>query len=175
MSIPKEPRQLMINLMYIVLTALLALNVSAEIINAFFTMDDSLKGSNAIVNSSNEQLMKAINEQSEAYSQFQPFKMKAEEAQVLSTKLVEEVGKLRNLLIDAAGGLGKDQLPKRKTDKDITTRLLVNEGRGEALQQQIEGAREDLLNLIEDEDAKKELAIKVDKKYFSEIKNKLED
>ena len=65
MSIPKEPRQLMINLMYIVLTALLALNVSAEIINAFFTMDDSLKGSNAIVSSSNEQLMKAIDEQSE--------------------------------------------------------------------------------------------------------------
>ena len=39
MSIPKEPRQLMINLMYLVLTALLALNVSAEVMNAFFTLD----------------------------------------------------------------------------------------------------------------------------------------
>ena len=36
MSIPKEPRQLMINIMYLVLTAMLALNVSAEIIIAFF-------------------------------------------------------------------------------------------------------------------------------------------
>lgn len=158
MSIPKEPRQLMINLMYIVLTALLALNVSAEIINAFFTMDDSLKGSNAIVSSSNEQLMKAIGEQSKAYSQFQPFKLKAEEAQVLSNQLVEEVEKLRNLLIEAAGGLGEDQLPKRKTDKDITTRLLLNEGRGIALQQHIEGARAALLNLIEDEAARTEIA-----------------
>ena len=32
MSIPKEPRQIMINLMYLVLTAMLALNVSSEII-----------------------------------------------------------------------------------------------------------------------------------------------
>jgi hypothetical protein len=39
MSIPKEPRQLMINLMYLVLTALLALNVSAEVMNAFFSLD----------------------------------------------------------------------------------------------------------------------------------------
>jgi hypothetical protein len=34
MAIPKEPRQLMITIMYLVLTALLALNVSAEIFNA---------------------------------------------------------------------------------------------------------------------------------------------
>ena len=35
MSLPKEPRQLMINLMYLVLTAMLALNVSSEILHAF--------------------------------------------------------------------------------------------------------------------------------------------
>lgn len=41
MSIPKEPRQLMINVMYIVLTALLALNVSAEVLmhSTWLTMD----------------------------------------------------------------------------------------------------------------------------------------
>jgi len=42
MSLPKEPRQKMINMMYLVLTALLALNVSAEILNAFKTVDRSL-------------------------------------------------------------------------------------------------------------------------------------
>ena len=35
MALPKEPRQKMINIMYLVLTALLALNVSSEILNAF--------------------------------------------------------------------------------------------------------------------------------------------
>ena len=52
MSIPKEPRQLMINLMYLVLTAMLALNVSAEIINAFFMLDKGIKKNNHIVEES---------------------------------------------------------------------------------------------------------------------------
>ena len=47
MSIPKEPRQIMINIMYLVLTALLALNVSAEIFNAFKVVDKSMAKSNA--------------------------------------------------------------------------------------------------------------------------------
>lgn len=41
-----SPRQRMINMMYLVLTALLALNVSKEIINAFVTVNDSIEVSN---------------------------------------------------------------------------------------------------------------------------------
>ncbi len=46
MSMPKEPRQLMINLMYLVLTALLALNVSNEILHAFKVINESVGSSN---------------------------------------------------------------------------------------------------------------------------------
>src|SRR5215475_3420578 len=54
MALPKEPRQKMINMMYLVLTALLALNVSKEIINAFVTVNESLEVSKAnIVNKNN--------------------------------------------------------------------------------------------------------------------------
>jgi hypothetical protein len=49
MSLPKEPRQKMINMMYIVLTALLALNVSAEILNAFKTVNTSINHSNLVI------------------------------------------------------------------------------------------------------------------------------
>ena len=42
MALPREPRQKMINIMYLVLTAILALNVSAEILEAFKTVDTSL-------------------------------------------------------------------------------------------------------------------------------------
>jgi len=49
MSLPKEPRQKMINIMYLVLTALLALNVSAEILNAFKVVDNSLRESNNVL------------------------------------------------------------------------------------------------------------------------------
>jgi hypothetical protein len=56
MSIPKEPRQLMINVMYLVLTALLALNVSAEIFNAFEMVDKGLVKANDALDASNKDI-----------------------------------------------------------------------------------------------------------------------
>jgi len=47
------PRQRMINMMYLVLTALLALNISKEIINAFVTVDESLSISKANIDDKN--------------------------------------------------------------------------------------------------------------------------
>lgn len=60
MSLPKEPRQKMINMMYLVLTALLALNVSAEILNAFKTVDRSLTTASAIVEQNNSDIFKSF-------------------------------------------------------------------------------------------------------------------
>ena len=60
MALPKEPRQKMINLMYLVLTALLALNVSAEILNAFKTVDNSLDKTNSTVNISTANIMESF-------------------------------------------------------------------------------------------------------------------
>ena len=53
MSLPKEPRQKMINMMYLVLTALLALNVSVEVLNAFKTVNHSIERSNGVVDQKN--------------------------------------------------------------------------------------------------------------------------
>ena len=60
MSLPKEPRQKMINLMYLVLTALLALNVSSEILNAFKVVDKSLMTSNENLNTANNTLYTSL-------------------------------------------------------------------------------------------------------------------
>lgn len=49
MALPKDPRQKMINFMYLVLTAMLALNVSAEILNAFDIVNNSILTSNKVV------------------------------------------------------------------------------------------------------------------------------
>lgn len=46
---PETPRQRMISMMYLVYTAMLALNVSAEILNAFVTVGDSVEVSNKLV------------------------------------------------------------------------------------------------------------------------------
>src|SRR5450432_3348241 len=60
MSLPKEPRQKMINIMYLVLTALLALNVSSEILNAFKTVNNSLINTNATVDKSTGTIMNSL-------------------------------------------------------------------------------------------------------------------
>ncbi len=55
MSGGKEtPRQKMIGMMYLVLTALLALNVSKQIVAAFVTLNDKLDASAEIINNKNE-------------------------------------------------------------------------------------------------------------------------
>lgn len=161
MSIPKEPRQLLINLMYIVLTALLALNVSAEILQAFFSIDRSLGDSSQAVQHSNEQMLEAIRQEAEAYPQFAPYLDKAGKLRELTTALQGSLQQLRSELIEAAGGLGADGQPLRKIDKDIPTRLLVNEGRGDALQENLRLTRQHILDLVDDEAQRQLLAASI--------------
>lgn len=161
MSIPKEPRQLMINLMYLVLTALLALNVSAEIVNAFFAMDESIQDSTSIVGGTNTKLLAALGSQAEAYTQYEPLYEKALAAQKVTQTFYKEVDDLRNELIEKSGGMDDKNLPKGKLDKDITTRFFVKEGRGDELETSILDTRDQLLELIEDEAERAQLASKI--------------
>ena len=62
MALPKEPRQKMINIMYLVLTAILALNVSNEVIEAFKTVDKSLIGSSENLGKSTSTIYTSLND-----------------------------------------------------------------------------------------------------------------
>src|SRR6478736_8405045 len=62
MALPKEPRKKMINIMYLVLTAILALNVSAEVIEAFKTVDKSLQSSSDNLGKGTNLVFKSLNE-----------------------------------------------------------------------------------------------------------------
>ncbi|RMG78276.1 MAG: hypothetical protein D6714_18330 [Bacteroidetes bacterium] len=157
MSIPKEPRQLMINLMYIVLTALLALNVSAELLHAFFSIDKSLNESDVLVEKANARLVNAISGQAEAYSQYAPYREKALRVRETVQEFHEYVESLKTEVIKRAGGTGKDGLPQRKSDKDLTTRFLVSEHAGDQLEAKIMATRNKLLSLVEDPDVRARL------------------
>lgn len=65
-----SPRQKMINLMYIVLTAMLALNVSSDVLDGFTQVHDGLKRSNSNVGQRND----AIYAQLEAANELNPAK-----------------------------------------------------------------------------------------------------
>ena len=51
---PETPRQKMIGMMYLFLTAMLALNVSGDLLNAFVLVDDSIKQSIRTVEGKNK-------------------------------------------------------------------------------------------------------------------------
>lgn len=53
----ETPRQKMIGMMYLVLTALLALNVSKEIINAFVTLNDNIESGNQLLSQGNDGIL----------------------------------------------------------------------------------------------------------------------
>jgi gliding motility-associated protein GldM len=150
MALPKEPRQKMINIMYLVLTALLALNVSAEILNAFTTVDNSLRGTNNTVNASTETILASLQEKMSdptSRAKAEIWYPKAQRAQALSKEMYTYIDGLRTSIHKEAGfDPAKNGDSSFKADNlDIATRIMVEEGKGKELQQRLAKYKADLL------------------------------
>src|SRR5690349_6914719 len=105
MSIPKEPRQMMINMMYLVLTALLALNVSAEILNAFHVVNRGMTVSNAATDRKTKATMADFQAQNAIDAQKTgPCMKKAQDATALVDKFNKQVNRYMELLVEKSGG-----------------------------------------------------------------------
>jgi len=134
MALPKDPRQKMINIMYLVLTALLALNVSAEILNAFKVVDNSLKESNGVLSNSTsgiyanfEELLKDPKSAQKAAI----WKPKADQIKVLADDASNLIDKYKQELkveadLAADGSFREDNI-------DAATRLFDTKGAGKVL------------------------------------------
>jgi gliding motility-associated protein GldM len=170
MSIPKEPRQLMINLMYLVLTAMLALNVSAEIINAFFALNSGIKQSSEMVAATHVGILKGIKTSVDAKPQYAQYMDIANKAKSISDEFTKYMDGVTKELVEAAGGVDDkhhDGRPKKYKDKDVTTRLftLEGQGRGAEVEKRITETRAKLLALIpsaDKADMEKKLPLIVD-------------
>ncbi|MBS1592692.1 MAG: gliding motility protein GldM [Bacteroidetes bacterium] len=133
------PRQKMINMMYLVLTALLAMNVSAEILNAFKTVNNSITNSNGMIDTKNEKVVKGL----ENERKNQPEKV----AELM--KLVEEIKSKSNETAGYIEGLEKE-LNKAENDADLEvgTHLLAEGKDGELLKQKLEGFSSDITKIM---------------------------
>ncbi len=151
MALPKEPRQKMINLMYLVLTALLALNVSAEVIEAFKTVDESLIKSNENIERSNSTLFKSF----EAKKKDETTRVKAEEwggkadqAKKLSDDMQTYLESLKTELKTASGLTTKDGKEEYKLDDlNASSRLMDNEKKGKELDDRLRAYKSAMLNI----------------------------
>lgn len=146
MALPKEPRQKMINMMYLVLTALLALNVSAEIINAFKTVDNSLLKSNSTLTASTDVIYKSFEESikdEKTREKAAMWKPKADKVKELSAELNGYIEELKEKLKKESQY--NEETGEGISNLDAPTRLMDTQGEGEKLRAKLEKYKADIL------------------------------
>jgi len=153
MALPREPRQKMINMMYLVLTALLALNVSSEILNAFKTVNNSLETTNEVVNKSTDQIMKSLDDKrkdptSSSYARANIWYPRAAQAQQHSKDIFAYIKTLKDKILKEAGGDPKDNTKKYKEgDLEVTTRIMIEKGEGKKLEKMLAEYKKNILGI----------------------------
>ncbi|HKC67506.1 MAG TPA: gliding motility protein GldM [Bacteroidia bacterium] len=113
----ETPRQKMIGMMYLVLTALLAMNVSKDILKAFVIVNEGLETTNKNFNNNTLRVMKAFEASRKETPSAGPFYEKAVQAEKMTTELYDYIEKLKHELIAKTdGNPGGDTLRLRYVD-----------------------------------------------------------
>lgn len=158
----ETPRQRMISMMYLVLTAMLALNVSKDVLTGFQVVNDSVVLTNqnftgtregAYANLEKEYMLNEI--------EVGPFWEKAKEAMRLSADMVSYIENLRDELIATTEGIPIDSARtrpfdrlKKKDDYTNPTRFMIGKpedgsnGRARALKNRLIAYKDSMFRLI---------------------------
>ncbi len=92
----ETPRQKMIGMMYLVLTCLLALNISREVLEGFVTINDSIEKTNSNFGTNTKMMMVAFDEAiKNGHNEAKPYYEKAKEVTLLSQKTFDYVDRLK--------------------------------------------------------------------------------
>lgn len=101
-SSKETPRQKMIGMMYLVLTALLALNVSDQVLKGFVTVDEGIDKSNTIIALNNKQIEQAFKEYVQAGNkEAKPYYDKCVESRIKIERLVHYIDTMKYSLISS--------------------------------------------------------------------------
>ena len=169
---PETPRQKMINMMYIVLTAMLALNVAAEVLEAFRVVDSSLAQTISTVNNKNEQVYAAFKF---AYDQNEEkvdeWYNKAILVRQNADSLINYIWDLSEHIVAVSGGIPVDEEHplradspffinqkgdtirlKKEDDLNTPSEILINQKKASELKNKITSFKETLLALTSEDD-----------------------
>ncbi len=152
---PVSPRQKMINLMYVVLMAMLALNVSSEVLDGFSIMDESLQRSTKGTEMGNSVLYDEFSAQLlSSPVKVQSWYDRASEVQGMCDTLYNFVESLK--LAIAIEADGKDADPKSLKNKEdleagAQVMLAIGKGKGQLLCDAIDNFRNEIVGMIENE------------------------
>jgi gliding motility-associated protein GldM len=158
MALPKDPRQLMINLMYLVLTAMLALNITKEVLTAFQTINTSIEGSITSINGKNgkfyEQFDKLYADPA-TKDKADPYRKKAIDIKAKANELMAYLSSYKDTVIERSGGYeegrdGKKEL-KGLDNIDVSTKLFVEEKKGDELRKRMNDFKDFLVAQVKPE------------------------
>jgi len=146
-------------MMYLVLTALLALNVSSEILNAFVTVNGSIIKSNAVITDKNKLTYESFDaklKDDQTKAQAAKWAPKAEEARKLSADLYTYIEGLKDQLTKEAGTHenhtdGKQEI--NADNLDAAVRLMDQKGKGKELYAKLDDFKKKILSGIDPNDS----------------------
>lgn len=149
-----SPRQKMINLMYIVLTAMLALNVSSDVLNGFTQVEEGLKRTNTNVEERNAGILASL----EAFAAQNPDKGrrwydKATEVRRVTDGIYNRIDSLKRLIVIEADGSDADvdNIQNRDNLEAASVVMLVGaKSRGAALRRDLDAYRTYITSLVTD-------------------------
>jgi gliding motility-associated protein GldM len=171
----ETPRQKMIGMMYLVLTALLALNVSKDVLNAFVLVDEGLSKTTENFEDKNKLVYDAFgNADAENHSKVGKWKGYADEVRKRSDKLYDYMQELKMKIViksesDKSPAINPDkksfngELVAGKDNTNIPSEIMVganNNGEANKLKAAIEDYKSYLVGLAKDD---KEVAVAIEK------------
>ena len=144
----------MINLMYLVLTAMLALNVSSEILHAFKILNAGISQSNEAIENKNAVVIRDFEANATMPDQkerVQPYYEKAKMIRAKSSEMYAFLEGWKKKIIDQAGGYisGNGGEIKDEANIDASTYLLVEKKGGDEIKAKLAEFRSFLLTNID--------------------------
>ena len=136
-SLKETPRQKMIGMMYLVLTALLALQVSDALLQKFTILNSSLEIANQSATSKNKGTVQGIEERIKdlpnpgAYAEVTK---RANEVRRLADALVNHLDEVKGKIIETGGGIDPEtgNIKNPKEEEKVFTLMVGSDKKGEA-------------------------------------------
>jgi gliding motility-associated protein GldM len=178
---PETPRQKMIMMMYIVLTAMLAINVAAEVLEAFRVVDSSLLQTLEAVDMQNSQIYSSFEQAyAENPKKVAEWKNKADDVKLRTDEMITYVSKLKDELVEYSGSkLVNEENPinnedyyhvkvngdtieiAKEDDLNGTSELMITQERANDLKKQVAEYRDFMVaQLNEDDSELKQMILK---------------
>lgn len=161
MSMPKEPRMAMINMMYLVLTAMLAMNITKEVLNAFGIINDSIERSNTAITSKNQTIYDGLQEQmndSKIAHKVKPWNDLAIQVKTETDDLINYLNSLKDSVIIISGGKTVndqgDSVIANIENIDASPNFFINRKHGTALKERLEKYKQNILGFLPEEGKK---------------------